>query len=406
MVFSLCFIQVTSFEQTRDVDYYIREATSNSPLLKDLRNQVKIIQLDSLLIRATQRTQVSFSSNDSYAPVVKGFGYDKAITNGANVNGLVSVNKSLWNGGANRVQFSNILLLGDALRNNMLVSEQDIMKAVISQYILTYGDLLQVIFSNEIQDMLTKQEIILKKLTERNVYKQVDYLGFYITLQQNEFRLKQAVIQYKNDYATLNYLAGITDTSQPLLEKPAISVPVLPGIDQSAFFKKYEIDSLRLRMNKTLVDLTYRPKLSVFADAGFNSSLAYKPYKNFGTGVGLSLLIPLYDGKQKNLQYRKLDLQEDTRLTNKRYFTNQYHQQLAQLNQQLTATNELIAGITVQLKYIETLIKVNEQLLQTGDVRIYDYILALNNFLNAKNLINDNSISRLQIINQINYWNR
>ena len=34
------------------------------------------------------------------------------------------------------------------------------------------------------------------------------------------------------------------------------------------------------------------------------------------------------------------------------------------------------------------------------------YILALSGYLNAKNLLTQNNITRLQIINQINYWNR
>ena len=97
---------------------------------------------------------------------------------------------------------------------------------------------------------------------------------------------------------------------------------------------------------------------------------------------------------------------ESTRIAHKQFYTNQYYQQVAQLRQQLQATTDLISDINLQLKYIETLITVNEKLLQTGEVRIYDYILALNNFLNAKNLINENTISRLQLINQINYWNR
>lgn len=395
-----------SFAQARNLDYFIQQATANSPLLKDLQNQVKINQLDSLLIRAAQRPQVSFNSNNSYAPVINGFGYDKAITNGADLNALIGVNKSLLNSIGNKIQFSNLKLLSNALKNNMDISLQDINKSVISQYIATYGDLLSVSFTREIQEMLAKQETVLKKLTEKNVYKQVDYLTFFVTLQQNEFKLKQAQIQYKNDYATLNYLAGIADTAQPPLEIPAVKEAVLPDINQSVFFKKYEIDSLTLAMNRKLVDIIYRPKLNAFADAGYNSSLAYQPYKNFGVSVGLSLIVPIYDGKQKKIQYSKIDIQEDTRLSNKRYFTNQYYQQIAQLKQQLQSTTELIDDINIQLKYIETLISVNEKLLQTGDVRIYDFILALNNFLNAKSLINDNTINRLQIINQINYWNR
>lgn len=395
-----------SFGQTRDLDYFVKQAMASSPLLKDLQNQVKMNELDSLLILATQRPQVSFTSNDNYAPVIKGYGYDNAITNGANVSALVGVRKSLLNGAGNKVQFTNLKLLSDALRNNVAISEQDIKRSVIGQYIVVYGDLLQVNFSTEIQDMLQKQEKVLKILTQKNVYKQVDYLTFFVALQQNEFKLKQQVNQYKNDYSTLNYLAGITDTTQPPLEKPAVSLNVLPDITESAFFKKYQIDSLTLAVNKKLINITYRPKLDVFADAGYNSSLAYQPYKNFGTSAGFTLVVPIYDGKQKRLKYSKIEAQEYTRLANKQFFTNQYYQQVAQLKQQLQATTELTADINQQLKYIETLITVNEKLLQTGDVRIYDYILALNSFLNAKSLINDNTISQLQIINQINYWNR
>ena len=405
-IFFMCCCLVRAPAQKRTLDYFIDQAVLNSPLVRDFQNQVKINQLDSLLILAAQRTQVSFTSNNTYAPIFGGFGYDKAITNGANVSALVGVNKSLLNGVSNRVQFANLKLLSDALRNNAALTIQDIKRAVISQYIATYGDLIQVTFSEQVQSNLNRQEKVLKKLTENNVYKQVDYLSFYVTLQQNEFKLKQQVNQYRADYATLNYLSGTADTTQPALETPAINLVNTFDINQSPFFKKYYIDSLTNVNSRTLIDITYRPKLNVFADAGFNSSLEYRPYKNLGTSVGVSLLIPIYDGKQKQLQYQKIAAQEDTRVGNQQFFTRQYLQQTAQLKQQLQASTELISDINKQLKYIETLITLNEKLLQTGDVRVYDYILALNNYLNAKNLINENTVTRLQLINQLNYWSR
>ena len=216
--------------QTRSLDYFVTKAIAFSPLLKDLQNQVKINKLDSLLIIATQFPQVSFTSNNNYAPVIKGYGYDNAITNGANVSALIGVRKSLLNSLGNKVQFANLQLLSNALINNLTISEQDIKRSVIGQYIVVYGDLLQVNFSTEIQDMLQKQEKVLKTLTQKNVYKQVDYLTFFVTLQQNGFKLKQQVNQYKNDYATLNYLAGIADTTQLLIEKPEVAVKILPDI--------------------------------------------------------------------------------------------------------------------------------------------------------------------------------
>ncbi|MEO5893667.1 MAG: TolC family protein [Ferruginibacter sp.] len=392
--------------QQRSLAYYIDQATTNSPLIRDFQNQIRINQFDSLLILAAQRPQVSFTGNESYAPVIGGYGYDKAITNGANLSALVGVSKSLLNGIGNRAQFANLKLLSDAIRNNSTITVQDIRRSIISQYILAYGDMVQVAFTKEIQHMLNRQDTVLKKLTGKNVYKQVDYLSFYVTLQQNEFKLKQQVILYQNDYAMLNYLAGIADTSQTALEKPDLSVAELPGIEQSAFFQKYYIDSLALVNNKTLIDIIYRPRLNVFADAGYNSSLEFTPYKNIGTSVGLSLVVPIYDGRQKKLAYSKIAVQEDTRVANREFFMKQYYQQVAQLKQQLQAATTLVSDIRVQLKYIETLIRMNEKLLQTGDVRIYDYIQALNNYLATRNLINENTITQLQLINQINYWSR
>ncbi len=109
---------------------------------------------------------------------------------------------------------------------------------------------------------------------------------------------------------------------------------------------------------------------------------------------------------QRRMQYSKLDIAERTRLGYKDFFTRQYNQQIAQLSQQLKATEDLIGQINDQVHYSQTLIEVNGKLLETGDAKIADYILALNNYLNAKNLLTQNNITRLQIINQINYWNR
>jgi outer membrane protein TolC len=132
----------------------------------------------------------------------------------------------------------------------------------------------------------------------------------------------------------------------------------------------------------------------------------YEPYKNFGVSFGVTLSVPIYDGHQRKMQYSKLDIAERTRSGYKDFFTRQYSQQIAQLSQQLKATEDLIGQINDQVHYSQTLIEVNGKLLETGDAKIADYILALNNYLNAKNLLTQNNITRLQIINQINYWNR
>jgi hypothetical protein len=79
---------------------------------------------------------------------------------------------------------------------------------------------------------------------------------------------------------------------------------------------------------------------------------------------------------------------------------------MAQLTQQLTAAQELINETNEQIRYTQGLMEANRRLLPTGDVKISDFVIAINNYLNAKNIITQNTVARLQIINQINYWNR
>lgn len=395
-----------AFSQNNTLDYFISHAINNSPLIKDYNNQVELNTADSLQILATYKPQVTGTSFNSYPPVIKGVGYDEAITNGGVFSALVGVNKMLPNKKNLEAQFENLRLQSQSLTNTAKITEQDLKRTVTTQYITTYGDMLQLLFSKSVDSFLVKEETVLKRLTEQNVYRQVDYLAFLVTLQQQKLLISQQAIRLQNDYATLNYLCGIADTSMNTLEKPGIILNKLPEMENSVFFKQFVLDSLTLANTKTLVDASYKPKFSIFADAGYNSTLAYRAYNNFGTSFGISATVPIYDGKQRKIQYSKIAIEERTRQNYQSFFTSQHDQQIAQLNQQLKSTEGLISDINGELKYSESLIKANEKLLETGDVKIADYILALNSYLNIKNQVTQNNTNRLQIINQINYWNR
>jgi outer membrane protein TolC len=392
--------------QTNSLTYYIELAKSNSPLLKDLKTQVALNQLDSMRIRAGYKPQVNATSTGLYAPVVGGYGYAAAITNEHTLNALMGINQSLDSKKNIAAQVDAITLLSQSINNTAKISEQDLTKAITAQYITAFGSLQQLKFNQEVIDLLNKEEDLLKKLTRSNVYKQSDYLTFLVTLKQQQLQLSQWRMQYKNDYATLNYLTGIADTSYTELQEPGIQKTMRADISNSIFFNQYKVDSLKLVNSRTLIDFTYRPKINLLADGGYNSDFASQPYKNFGLSVGFSFTLPLYDGGQRKIQYQKLSLQEQTRKTYKAFFDTQYHQQIAQLNQQIAGNETLLAQIDEQMKFTESLIKVDTKLLQTGDVRVADLILAINNYLSIKNLKTQTNITNLQLINQLNYWNR
>jgi outer membrane protein TolC len=390
--------------QVKDLSYYINASLANSPQLFEYRNLILSNKIDSELIVAANRFQITGNSNSYYSPVINGYGYDATITNGQQLAAIVAVNKQIYNRRNLNLQFENLRLQRDSLHVFSAITAQDIKKSIISQYITVYGEQLQLDFNDEVISLLSNENSILKELTQKNVYKQADYLSFLVTLQQQQLIRSQLSVQFKSDFATLNYLAGIIDTATVRLTEPAISVVKNLIYDSSAFFIKYKNDSLRLRNQKALIDISYRPKISLFADAGYQSTLTITPYKNFGTNIGINLSIPIYDGHQKQLQYSKINIEERTRQRQKEFFNNQLRQQVQQLQQQLSSLETLAEPIDKQIKYLQTLISVNGKLLETGDIKITDYVLALNNYITSKNLVVQNMITRFQIINQLNYW--
>lgn len=394
-----------SFEQQRDLNYYIEQSLQNDPRIFELRNQILQNKVDSQLIVAGNKWQLTGDGNAYYAPVVNGWGYDEPITNGQQLSALVSLNKHIYNKHNLTLQFESLQLQNDSLNNTAAIQNQDLKKSIISQYITTYGDQLQLELNDQVIHLLSTEEHILKVLTQKNVYKQSEYLSFLVTLQQQQLTRNQTWVQYKMDYDSLNYLAGIVDTTTERISAPDIRVIKNYNSKQSPFFLSFKYDSLRLRNERNLAIIQYRPKVNLFADAGYQSTFTVTPYKNFGYSFGINLSFPIFDGGQKQLQFEKLNIRERTLQKKQEFFNKQYQQQVQQLQQQLNDLESLTGTINKQIEYLETLIKVNGKLLETGDIKITDYVLALNNYITAKNLVVQNQVARYQVIQQLNYWN-
>jgi|GEM_PF-62797 len=389
----------------RALNDYLGSATRSSPILNDYNNQRLSNLIDSMRLQASLKPQVTGSSTNSYAPTFGGWGYDGAITNGANFSQLITVSKQFLPKGSLQNQNEAIRLLSESLNASGRVSVMDLHKSVTAQYVTAYGSWEQVTFNTEVLNLLKKEEVILRRMTEKGVYRQTDYLAFLVTVQQQEIQLSQARLQYQNDFATLNYLAGITDTTAVALEKPVFDISLVPEPTSTIFYQQYRVDSLKLRNSDALIDYNYKPKINAYVDGGYVTTFQEQYWKHFGTSFGLNITVPIYDGKQRQMQHDKITIAERTRQGYRDFFLRQYSQQVAQLAQQLRTTQALIEQQNSQLKYVERLMEANHKLLETGDAHVTDYILAIANYLNAKNAIRQNNVNRLQIINQINYWN-
>ena len=402
IVLFLCIFD--SYSQEKDLTFYLQKAQKNSPLLIDLKNQIRTNSIDSLILRASNKPQVTASAFANYAPLIDSVGYDSAVTNGQTLSALVGVRKNIIPKSVLNSQANAYKLIKDALVLNKKIATKDLNKAVTSQYISASGTSEQVVYNQKIEKLLKEEGLILKKLTQNSVYKQTDYLIFLSTIKNQEYTVLQFKQQYQNDLGLLNYLAGEVDSTYVKLKKPEIELKSIQNSKKSIFFKQFEIDSLKFQNQNKLIDNAYKPQLSLLADAGYLSSFAITPHKNFGVSVGAGLTIPIFDGGQRSLNHQKISVGLETNAAYKNNFTKQYQQQLLQLNQKLKQSKVSEKQLQSQLIIVEALIEANKKLLVTGDALITEYVLALGNLISIKNAISQNQINTLQLINEINYW--
>lgn len=402
----LFFLPPSLQAQERNLDFYINVALQNAPAFRDLRNQAELNRQDSMLFRAALRPQVSAGTAANLAPNFRGFGYDPALSNGGFLNAIVSVSQPIFVPKQNlAAQFKALDVQNESLQNKARLTEQDIRRSIGVQYITAYGTLQQLDFNRETLELLRREDAVYKRLTEQNIYRQTDYLTFLTSLRQQETTVRQLEIQYQNEFATLNYLSGLTDTTTERLPNPDLRFPVLPPVGSTVFYRQFTLDSLQIRANDQLIDLAYRPTVNLYSDAGFNSSFASQGWKNVGFSIGIGATVLLYDGQQRRLRHEKTALLENTRQGYRDFFLRQYQQEISQAQQQLSALDQLDASVQAQLQIAHTLIEANGRLLRTGDARVVDYLVAISSQLNAQNQLALNHINRLQILNQLQFRN-
>ncbi len=371
-------------QNSNTLEYYLNSAKENSPVLNDFKNQRYSLKIDSLKMKADYGFKVTGIGDAMYAPVIGGWGYDAALTNGQNITALIRVSKDLLGKNNLDTRLANYSLGIRQLLNQSNITELQLKRAVTDQYILTYAAQEQFQNAQEIIQLLTQEDTILKKLTQNAAFKQTDYLSFMVTLQQNQLLAQQRYADWLNNYATLNYLAGIVDTTLQKIETPLIPIQKTLPFEQSVYAKSYETDSMKLANDANIIKYEYQPKLSAYADGGYSSSLVTSPYKNFGASAGLSLTIPIYDGDKQKKLLQQNHLQQNTQQQYSEFQKKQYLQQSAQIETQIKQYKQMIATANEQLKYAQALIEANLKQLPTGDVKVTDFIVSVNNYINLK----------------------
>ena len=396
-------IPVIAYNQSRTLDFYLETGIHNSPLLMDYSNQASSALIDSLLIRSSQTPRVDAVSQILYAPSYRNFGYDEAVTNGGNYQGVVSVTQNIFNKRVLNNKYQSVNIQRQTANNESKISVADLKRVITEQYLASYADFNELTFNKSFLEFGYKENEIVRKFVSQGLCKETDYLSLQIETQTQEILVNQLENQFEKDLRQLNQLCGISDSVLYRLSLPELRIAGLPDIDISPLFIKYKLDSLRIENEKAAIDVRYQLKINWFADAGFLTSTPWNLYQHFGYSAGVNLSIPIYDGHQKNQEKQKLSLEENTRSSYRNNFRNQYDQQIQQLNDELKSLRITTTQIEKQLATSEQLVNALRAQLETGIIQMTDYINAVKNLRYINKNLSDNRIRIQQVINGLNY---
>jgi outer membrane protein TolC len=403
LVVLLSGLNLLAFNQTRSLEYYLTEGIRNSPLLADYKNQIFSATQDSLIIRATSNPLIEAKSQLLYSPYYHNFGYDEVVTDGGNYTAVVSVNQNILNKKEKDNKYRLVDLQKQLLVNSTQVTSSELIKIITDQYLsafLVYSDLT---FNSTFLDLFNKENAIVKLFVQNGVYKQTDYLALIIETQAQEIAVKKLENQYKNELSSLNQLCGLSDSAWYELTKPDLPLRGTPDISKTPSWLKYKLDSIRIETEKSAIDIKYKPKVNWFADAGFLTSYPWNFYRHFGYSAGLSLSIPVYDGKQHGMEKEKLQYEQASRMSYQANYQKQYFSQVSQLNNELKTLNDLAVRTANQLSTSAQLVDALKGQLESGLIQMTEYINAVKNYKTISSSINMINVQKLQIINELNF---
>jgi outer membrane protein TolC len=403
LIFFFSGLTLMAYNQSHNLEFYLNKGIQNSPLLNDYRNQISSAVADSLLIRATKKPLVEAKSQLLYSPYYTNFGYDEVITDGGNYTAVVGVSQNIFNKKELTNKYNRVDIQKQLVNNSATISANELNKLITQQYLTTFSGYSDFIFNKKFLELFKKENDIIKQFVKNGIAKQTDYLALLVETQSQEILVRQLENQYRKDLSSLNELCGLNDSAWYELIEPELKIKGSPDISKLPAYIQYKIDSIRIENEKMAIDIRYKPKVNWFADAGFLTSNPWNFYKHFGYSAGLSLNIPVYDGKQRDIEKQKLEFSENSRQGYKDTYYKQYFQQLQQLDHELISLNEMSSQIENQIKTSEQLVNTFKEQLEAGIIQMTEYINAIKNFKTTSRNINLINIQKLQVINEMNF---
>jgi hypothetical protein len=407
--------------QQRDLNYFIEQAKTNSPLINKTRNDNKLVSLDLKQMNSVlMKPEINVLSGVTFAPIISHDnnvnkfelvsagatsynGYDLALTDGGQYQAVVSVRQPLLAGSKYRTYEGKAGISGQINDNNIALTIHELEQVVGYQYILCLKSLKQAEISLSLLNALEAQLKILKTLVENAVYKQSDLILLQIEVQDLNSEYRSFNAEYITNLYDLNLICGIRDTARVILQDMEVILkPENAG--RSNFLTAYRLDSLNILADQSLFELKYKPQLDLFADAGLFA--AYIPYlTRFGFSTGLTFSWNIFDGNQRNIQRERSAISiQNLEFEKQNLMTQNFVSRNRIINQIRDVNNKILLREDQTIQY-RKLYDTYTRELAIGEISVMDFKNLLKDITTKKQEILMLKMERQLLVNSYNYLN-
>lgn len=402
-----------------NLEYYLREAETRSPFLKDFVYQQEIAGLEIQKVRTQfEKPQWTVTGDYLFAPYffnngrviaitstpdARAFGYDAGVSNGGLYSGQVNVNYQLFTERQSQplIQQQELAQLG--WRNQHRLLQVDLKRRITADYLNAYLIQLQMDYILQVKDRLNKQREFVRKLADRGVMRITDLELLSLEIKNQDFLFNTLDIQYRQAIMQLNADAGIADTAMVRLDSMSLDIAQIN--DQSVFLQQFRIDSLSAENDQAVFETRYVPQVNVFANGGLNAVELNNIYRKVGVSAGIHISWLFRDGGQKNINAQQNEIRKMTAQNQRQFMQNQIANN--RMNNALILQQSLqnIEVLDAQLTGYEKTMTSYRQEFALGQLSVIDYLNVVRTYADLQQQKAQLEVQLLIIINEINYWN-
>ena len=392
------------YGQQKDIAYYIDALRANHPVIREYENEAKLSELDNKKLKAGYRLPSVYVTADLMkAPVIRGTGYDEAISNGALYSTMVNAEQPILNSSLKAETEKNNLQATRSRYQGQL-SLRELEKHVTDQYIHCYTGQQHLTEAKRLRQLLIEQHNTGTALAKSGILKASDIILIEIELLNEDVHITELQSQFSNDLNILNGLCGLSDTVTVILDTIHIRL-IQSDTSGGSFIYQFELDSMIAENSLKISAQKYKPQLSAFVNAGLNAIDPENIHSNWGFSAGIDLKMNLFDGQQQKVNRQQTLIQLETVDNFKRYFIIQRMQARQSLLKQIESVDLEMSLAEKQLDKYRTLLNIYRQGIINGEVSVIDYLTIVRTYQKTSDEYLNYNQQIQSTINAYNYWN-